>query len=595
MKRLLCGLAVLIAAAVLAPGAAASVTPSLKLDQSAGTTAGSTANLGMDIKFAPSGTVSPKHLTLVLPPGLLANAAIDGGGCLTAPTPTTACQVGTGTVSASSTALGTPVPLPGVSVAFDLVAPPSQGDLAGLAIVSTDPLIDGGGEIGTPGDVTVRPGSDPAGVGLNIAFTNLPESASLPVLGPTNIAVDEIQSTFDGLRLPASCPATPANVSAVADSYQDSSAQRASDGLQVTGCPSLPYAPAFHVTAAKDAADRGVAIQTDITQAPTEATSRTAALNLPSTVLMPNAAGVLSGGVLCSDPSFATCKTVGSATATSPLYPSPLTGRAYLDGPLATPSIALVFPPPFGLTLVGNVNLPANSTTFNNVPDIPLSDLKVNLAGGPNAVFATTCSPASGTATATLTSQNGDKTASPASSFTVSGCSGSATGTGGGKAAKKGPKSARPKLSAGSASGLTKGKPTVKFTVGVARTAAKLVAISIKLPNGLSFNRRRVHKGSVTGLILNGNGVKSAALKRGALVVAIKRPVWSLTVRMGSKLLKESKALKHKAQARRHRLSSLKVSAGTDDANGETFAPSLVIRKLNLPKLKAKPKHHGKK
>jgi hypothetical protein len=594
MKRLLCGLAVLIAAAVLAPGAAASVTPSLKLDQSAGTAAGSTANLGMDIKFAPSGTDSPQDLTLVLPPGLLANAAIDGGGCLTAPTPTTACQVGTGTVGASSTALGTPVPLPGVSVAFDLVAPPSQGDLAGLAIVSTDPLIDGGGEIGTPGDVTVRPGSDPAGVGLNIAFTNLPTSASLAGVS-TTIAVDEIQSTFDGLRLPTSCPATPANVSAVADSYQDPNAQRANDGLQVTGCSSLPYGPAFHVTAAKDAGDNGVAIQTDITQAPGEATSRTVALNLPSTVLTPNAAGVLSGGVLCSDPSFATCKTVGSATATSPLYPSPLTGKAYLDGPLATPSISLVFGPPFALTLVGNVDLAHNSTTFNNVPDIPLSDLKVNLAGGPNAVFATTCSPTSGTATATLTSQNGDKTASPASSFTVSGCSGSATGTGGGKPAKKGPKSARPKLSAGSASGLTKGTPTVKFTVGVARTAAKLVAISIKLPNGLSFNRSRVHKGSVTGLILNGNGVKSAALKRGALVVAIKRPVWSLTVRMGSKLLKESKALKHKAQARRHRLSSLKVSAGTDDANGETFAPSLVIRKLNLPKLKAKPKHHGKK
>jgi hypothetical protein len=317
-------------------------------------------------------------------------------------------------------------------------------------------------------------------------------------------------------------------------------------------------------------------------------------------VLTPNAAGVLSGGILCSDPTFATCKTVGSATATSPLYPSALTGKAYLDGPLATPSIALVFPPPFALTLVGNVDLAHNSTTFNNVPDIPLSDLKVNLAGGPNAVFATTCSPSSGTATSTLTSQNGDKTASPASAFTVSGCPGSTTGTRGGGPPKKGPgstrpKSARPKLSAGSASGLTKGKPTVKFTVGVARTAAKLVAISIRLPNGLSFNRSRVHKGSVTGLILNGNGVKSAALKRGVLVVAVKRPVWSLTVRMGSKLLKESKALKNKAKARRHRLSSLKVSAGTDDANGETFAPSLVIRKLNLPKLKPKPKHHGKK
>ena len=87
----------------------------------------------------------------------------------------------------------------------------------------------------------------------------------------------------------------------------------------------------------------------------------------------------------------------------------------------------------------------------------------------------------------------------------------------------------------------------------------------------------------MTGLTLNGNGVKSAGLKRGVLVVALTRPVSSLTVRIGAQLLKESSALKKKAKARRHRLSSLKVTAGTDDANGETFAPSLVIKKLNLP------------
>ena len=45
--------AILIGAtmAVLAPTAWASVSPSVSLDQSAGTTAGSTANLGVDLKL----------------------------------------------------------------------------------------------------------------------------------------------------------------------------------------------------------------------------------------------------------------------------------------------------------------------------------------------------------------------------------------------------------------------------------------------------------------------------------------------------------------------------------------------------------------
>ena len=67
----------------LVPTAGAAITPAISLDQSAGTAAGSTANLGVDLTFAPTGTDSPDHMTLNLPPGLLANASIDGGACLT--------------------------------------------------------------------------------------------------------------------------------------------------------------------------------------------------------------------------------------------------------------------------------------------------------------------------------------------------------------------------------------------------------------------------------------------------------------------------------------------------------------------------------
>src|SRR5580692_3669037 len=73
----------LVCGAVVAPAASASISPSVTLDQGAGTTAGTTVALGMDVKFNPASGDSPKDLTVSLPPGLLSNASIDGGDCLT--------------------------------------------------------------------------------------------------------------------------------------------------------------------------------------------------------------------------------------------------------------------------------------------------------------------------------------------------------------------------------------------------------------------------------------------------------------------------------------------------------------------------------
>ena len=108
----------------------------------------------------------------------------------------------------------------------------------------------------------------------------------------------------------------------------------------------------------------------------------------------PNFAGVEQSSIsnsellLCANPASGTCKTIGTATATSPLYPVPLTGTDYLTGTLSALKIVIVFPPPFALTLAGAVDVPHNTTTFTGLPDIPLSDLKVTLAGGKNAAFS---------------------------------------------------------------------------------------------------------------------------------------------------------------------------------------------------------------
>ena len=461
-RQLLAVLMVLAGSAVAAPMASATITPTVTLTPSS-VTAGSTAALGVDLKFAPSGTDSPKDITLSLPPGLLADASIDNGACLkTAMLSGTTCQVGTGTVTATLIVLGTPTTSLPISVTLYLVPPPAPGDLAGLAIV--DPT---GTVLGTPGSISVQPPS----ASLQIAFTNVPDSYA-----GQSIAIDEISTSFTAMRMPTSCPATPAPLSVTADSYADAAQQTAKAPLTVTDCSKLAYAPTLAVTATKDSADSGVQVQSDVKQAVGEATSSTVNLTLPTGVLAPNPAAL---GEICTDATFTGCTPVGSSKATSPLYPTPLIGTAYLTGPITALALQIVFPPPFSLTLSGAVDIATNSTTFSGVPDIPLTDLGVTLSGGSGSLFTSDCTTPSGTAKAVLTSQNGDKTASPTSPFTISGCT---TRVAVAVVAAAGVAAAAPAEAAPVAAAPAEAAPVAAAPVAAARAAAPAVAARAAAP-----------------------------------------------------------------------------------------------------------------
>jgi hypothetical protein len=422
-----------VACLALPPAASASTSATLSLDQSAGTSAGAANNLGLDLKFTNTGTDSPRDLTIRLPPGLLANAAIDGGTCLRTRVLTgTACEVGTGAVTATPDLIGIlNVPLPvSVPVSFYLVPPPSPSDLAGLAVTGL------GEQLGATGAVRIRPSGDPAGVGVTISLV-LPNQLplTLPGLPPLNLtqsSLEEIKSTFNALRYPTTCPRPAANLRVDVDSYADPTTHSLAAPLSVSGCAQLPYSPTFKATVARDSADRQVKLDTTIAQAANEAPSRSIALTFPPATLAPNLGAIQA---LCLNPSSGTCQPVGAVTAKSPLYPTSLSGKAYLTGSSSGLSLTLAFPAPFPLMLTGAVNLVTNSATFTGLPDIPLTNLTVSLAGGAEGLFLTTCATPSGTATATLTDQNGDKTLTVPSAFTVSGCPSTGAGSAAGGAA----------------------------------------------------------------------------------------------------------------------------------------------------------------
>ena len=530
-------IALCAAAGGLAPSARASVSPSLSLDQSAGTTAGSLENLGVDLKFASTGSDSPQRLTLDLPPGLLADASINGGACLrSADLTDAACQVGSGTVTADAYG-AIPVTTP---VTFDLVPAPVPGDLAGLAVNS------GGTQIGSTADVRIRPSGDPDGVGVAIDFV-LPDS-----LYGVPISIAEISSTFDGLRYPTTCPSASENFSVSVDSYSDPTVRTASAPLSVTGCSGLPYAPSFAVSATKDPGDNQVALTTQVTQTAREAPSRSLTLLLPQPPLLPSLG---AGALLCPNVSSGTCSPVGSVSASSPLYPGPLTGVAYLTGSGLSLSLTLAFPSPFPLTLTGPIDLSKNSTTFTGLPDLPLTSLRVSLNGGSNGLFKATCARPSGTAEAILTDQNGDKTVDAASAFTVSGCS--ALGGRGGNGAEA-------SLTATHVSGLGSGHPSIAFRVHVARRDPKLRAVTVVLPAGLSFASGGIGKPGV--ITITGAGIGRLRLSHGRLVITLRKPASSIVVRINNGLLRESPSLERLAKHRH--VPRLALTVKTENTKG---------------------------
>jgi hypothetical protein len=533
-RRALVGLVVAAAALAALPASAlATITPTLTLDQTAGTTAGGSPATGFNATFSPSAGDSVKDLTLGLPPGLLANEAINGGSCLLGPTPQSACQVGSGTVTTGGG--------PG-SAKLYLVAPPKSGDVGGLELVVA-------GNPASTADVTL------GATGLNVAFSNLP-----------NLGISGMDVTLTNLRLPTSCPSPAANVTLTADSQLDPTSKSTTAPLTVTGCSTLPYAPTLAASVSRDTNDSGASVILSITQAATDSANKTIVLNLPRG-LAPNA----TADIPCL--SGAGC-TIGTATATSPLVPSVAlaNGTVTLRGPATTPTIAIIFPT-LGLTIPGTVSLTNNSVTFANVPDVPLTNLTLNITG-PSGKKAFTTDCAAANVVGSFTAQGGQThTSTTAIKFTN--CT------------------FKPTVS-GSTAGLASGHPMLKFKVVHGKGAPNVAAVAIGLPGGLKFSRSAIvshktctkaSKGKkakcttttlIKGLKVTGGKAKSVAIKGGKLVVTLKKAARTVTLTVGGPLVSETTGLQTKVK--KHKVKTLKFTVKATDAKHKATTVALRLR-----------------
>jgi hypothetical protein len=520
-RTALTGLLVAAVIAICPALAQAVLTPTLTLEQGAGTTAGTSPATGFNINFNPRlGVDSVKNLSIAFPSGFLLNLGMDSGGCVTSTAPNPLCVLGTGTIHTTK-GVATPVTL-------YLVAPPTLANVAGIAFV-----IQGGATITGP----VSPSaSDPAA--WSVSFLGFP------------IGIEEMQFTLAGPRLPTSCSA-PRTVTIQTLSYELDSTATASAPLAVTGCNALSYAPkvAATVTKIKGGAD----VVVTITQSGADESATGA-------IAFGNPNGVKINKVLAPCFKGTTC-TVGTVDASSPdLPPTALNaGLLTLAGSInsgslqqqVTGAVTMSFPPPYQFSVVGPLNLTEHTITFLSIPDIPLNSISYTFTGVPaGPAFTTECQNA--TIAATLVPENGNPAVKVTGPVTNVGCSAA---------------SAKPKASA-SWSGLASGKPKLSIHAR-GGSGAGLVSLSFGLPSGVSFSHKKLAAAAlVKGLSLSGASVKSVRIASGRLAITFTQAVSAVSLVARGPLLHESSTLAGKAK--QHKTGNLSESVRLTDASGHT-------------------------
>jgi hypothetical protein len=161
-----------------------------------------------------------------------------------------------------------------------------------------------------------------------------------------------------------------------------------SASYQVANCANLPYGPGLSLKLTGGVKRRGhPAIHAVFSAKPGEANTRRVRVALPKGEQLDNS----HIGTICTRVAFAagSCpagSVLGSAQATTPLLDQPLKGTVYLRSSThKLPDLVMDLKGQIDLELSGRIDTTRNGalrTTFETVPDAPVTSFALNLAGG---------------------------------------------------------------------------------------------------------------------------------------------------------------------------------------------------------------------
>jgi hypothetical protein len=326
------------------------------------------------------------HATFSLPAGLVGNLALPGlTMCSLADAANSTCAASS-RVGSASVQIGAgpgPVTLPGEAFLTVAQAP---GDPAGLTI--SVPAKVGGIDLGRT-VVNVRLQLRPDG-GLTATTTPLP----LFVKGvPSQIRLASVTIDRSGFIVtPTSCGAQP--YSATFTSVGGASASSSFSG-NLANCAKLGFKPKLTPTiVAKRAFRTGQhpAFTTVLTQPKGQANPRTVRVILPASM----STDLKALNAACTQAAYDAGKCgskakTGTATATSPLLKTPLTGSAYFVkvGSGKLPKLVIALRGALSLDVTGATNVAHNGqlTTTITAPDVPVSRFVLTVHGGRGGVL----------------------------------------------------------------------------------------------------------------------------------------------------------------------------------------------------------------
>jgi hypothetical protein len=351
------------------------------------TRAGATPVVGVtDFSFnrtlllLPDGNV--RNIRVDLPPGLVSNPQATPK-CTDAQFPACppATQLGT---EAIETAGGLPLP---VAPVYNMVPKPGQVSLFAFNTLLGRTDIVGG----------VRPSDD----GLYFTISDVPQLANLTRSVLTFFGQPWLENGAGGpakwfLRLPTSCSGPQTTRLTVGSWAGETATATSTTPSGATGCDAMPFAPKLSATTRAAKSGRPAGLSVELTEAAGEADVKSVSVKLPKQF----SARLDTLGLACAEATFkadpAKCGAgshVGTVRAATPLLADPLRGDVYLEahaGMLPTLE-AVLTGPALRLDLSGTI-VAANglTSTFGNVPDLPISDFVLDLPAGPHSALAAT-------------------------------------------------------------------------------------------------------------------------------------------------------------------------------------------------------------